>query len=213
MGKNGSGKSTLIKIIMGVYHDYEGTILINGVDLKKINLKSYRDKVSVIFQDYIKYESTINENIWYGNLKYKDDNECINDILSRVNLDSGVAGAEQMLGYQFSDGRQLSIGQWQRLAIGRALIREAGLYIFDEPNSALDLIAEKKIWDTIYVQTKSEIALCIMHRFNNIVTKANRILVMDKGQIVELGRHKELLSTKGLYYKLYTAYIGEAKKD
>ena len=118
-----------------------------------------------------------------------------------------------MLGYQFSDGRQLSIGQWQRLAIGRALIREAGLYIFDEPNSALDLIAEKKIWDTIYVQTKSEIALCIMHRFNNIVTKANRILVMDKGQIVELGRHKELLSTKGLYYKLYTAYIGEAKKD
>ena len=213
MGKNGSGKSTLIKIIMGVYHDYEGTILINGVDLKKINLKSYRDKVSVIFQDYIKYESTINENIWYGNLKYKDDNKCINGILSKINLDSGVAGAEQMLGYQFSDGRQLSIGQWQRLAIGRALIREAGLYIFDEPNSALDLIAEKKIWDTIYVQTKSEIALCIMHRFNNIVTKANKILVMDKGQIVELGRHKELLSTKGLYYKLYTAYIGEAKKD
>ena len=111
---------------------------------------------------------------------------------------------EQVLGYQFNQGRQLSIGQWQKLALARTLIKEAEVYIFDEPNSALDLISENAILQSIYAETKEKITLMIMHRFNHVVAKANKIIVLKDGYIEEIGTHEELLENKGTYYELYS---------
>ncbi len=204
MGLNGSGKSTLMKVIMGIYHDYEGEIYIDDVNLKLLNKDDYRQKVGVLFQDYIKYESSISENIWYGNLGYSDDSQKIDELLSRVGLEKLISEKKQALGYQFNEGRQLSIGQWQKLALARTMIKEAELYIFDEPNSALDLISENAILHSIYKETKSKITVLIMHRFNHMVLKSNKIIVLKDGSVEETGTHKELLRNKSTYYQLYS---------
>jgi len=203
MGYNGSGKSTLVKILMGIYNDYEGEIYVNNVNRKKVNMKSYRKKVGSLFQDYIKYEMTVPENIWYGNLKYENNYKKISQILLDVKMSEEVCKSNQTLGYQFNDGRQLSIGQWQKLALARTLITDADFYIFDEPNSALDLISESDVFKTIYNKVHEKISIIIMHRFNAVVYKANRIVVLENGSIKETGTHQELLSQKGLYYKLF----------
>lgn len=204
MGHNGAGKSTLMKIIMGIYHDYEGNIYINGIDLKLINKVSYRKKIGVMFQDYIKYETNISENVSYGNLRYLDDTKKIHEILSKVNLDIFLNEESQQLGYQFNDGRQISIGQWQKLAFARTIIKEADLYIFDEPNSSLDLISENIILNTIVAETKNKIGIMIMHRFNHVILNANKIVVLNNGSIDAIGTHDELLKNKGIYYDLYS---------
>ncbi|KOC48220.1 ATP-binding cassette domain-containing protein [Clostridium botulinum] len=204
MGHNGAGKSTLMKIIMGIYHDYEGDIYINGIDLKLINKISYRKKIGVMFQDYIKYETSISENVSYGNLRYLDDKNKIDEILSKVNLDIFLNEESQQLGYQFNDGRQISIGQWQKLALARTIIKEADLYIFDEPNSSLDLISEDIILNTIVAEAKNKIGIMIMHRFNHVISNANKIVVLNNGSIDDIGTHDELLKNKGIYYDLYS---------
>ncbi|UZQ49958.1 ATP-binding cassette domain-containing protein [Clostridium kluyveri] len=204
MGYNGAGKSTLMKIIMGIYNDYEGYIYINGIDLKLINKDFYRKKVGVMFQNYIKYETSISENVWYGNLKYSSDKNKIDEILSKVNLDIFLKQENQQLGYQFNDGRQISIGQWQKLALARTIIREADLYIFDEPNSSLDLISEDIILNTIVSETKNKIGIMIMHRFNQVISNATKIVVLKDGCIDDIGTHDELLEHKGIYYELYS---------
>ena len=204
MGLNGSGKSTLMKIIMGLYHDYEGEIYINDINLKQVNLAYYRQRIGTLFQDYIKYENSISENIWYGNLKYRRDSQKLDQLLRKVELEKFTDKKEQVLGYQFNQGRQLSIGQWQKLALARTLIKEAEVYIFDEPNSALDLISENAILQSIYAETKEKITLMIMHRFNHVVAKANKIIVLKDGYIEEIGTHEELLENKGTYYELYS---------
>lgn len=204
MGYNGSGKSTLVKILMGIYNDYEGEIYVNGINRKKINIKSYRQKIGTLFQDYIKYEMTIPENIWYGNLKYKNDYAKIAQLLSDVKMGEEICKSDQSLGYQFNDGRQLSVGQWQKLALARTLITEADFYIFDEPNSALDLISENDVFKTIYRKVHNKMSIIIMHRFNGVIYKANKIIVLENGSIRESGTHQELLLQKGIYYKLYT---------
>ncbi len=204
MGYNGAGKSTLMKIIMGIYNDYEGDIYINGIDLKLINKNSYRKKIGVMFQNYIKYENSISENVWYGNLKYSSDKNKIGEILSKVNLDIFSNQENHQLGYQFNNGRQISIGQWQKLALARTIIREANLYIFDEPNSSLDLISEDIILNTIISETKNKIGIMIMHRFNQVISNATKIVVLKDGCIDDIGTHDELLEHKGIYYELYS---------
>ena len=193
-----------MKIIMGLYHDYEGEIYINDINLKQVNLAYYRQRIGTLFQDYIKYENSISENIWYGNLKYRRDSQKLDQLLRKVELEKFTDKKEQVLGYQFNQGRQLSIGQWQKLALARTLIKEAEVYIFDEPNSALDLISENAILQSIYAETKEKITLMIMHRFNHVVAKANKIIVLKDGYIEEIGTHEELLENKGTYYELYS---------
>lgn len=128
MGYNGSGKSTLIKIISGIYSDYEGEIFVNDINLKNVNLKKYRESVSVMFQNYIKYESSILDNIRYGNLN--TESSVVSGMLDKVVLPEFKSHIEQSLGYQFTDGTQISIGQWQKLALGRALLKPAYIYIY-----------------------------------------------------------------------------------
>lgn len=204
MGYNGSGKSTLIKILMGIYNDYEGEIYVNNVNRKLFNLAAYRHIVGVLFQDYIKYETTIPENIWYGDLKYKNDINTINEMLKKVSLEEEIDTENNALGYQFNDGRQLSIGQWQKLALARTLIKNAGLYIFDEPNAALDLVSENAVLKSIYNETRGKISLIIMHRFNGLVKKADKIVVLENGRVQEEGVHEELLEEGGIYAELYS---------
>lgn len=204
MGYNGSGKSTLIKVIMGIYNDYEGGINVNGIDRRLLNLASYRKKIGTLFQDYIKYETTIPENVWYGNLIYKDNLNKINEMLRKVQLEGELNQKNKNLGYQFNEGRQISIGQWQKLALARTLIKEADLYIFDEPNASLDLVSEDTVLNSIYNEVKNKISIIIMHRFNHVVTKSNKIIVLQNGKLEEMGTHNELLKNKHIYYKLYS---------
>lgn len=203
MGYNGSGKSTLMKIIMGIYNDYEGEIFVNGINRKNINLKSYRDRVSVLFQDYIKYETNIYENISYGNLTNTSE-ELIDETMKKVCLENLKNLKNQQLGYQFNEGLQLSIGQWQKIALGRSIIGTSDLYIFDEPNSSIDLKSESIMLNTIINDSNDKIKLFIIHRFNKIVEKAESIITLQDGKILEKGSHQQLIHNKGLYYELYS---------
>ena len=203
MGYNGSGKSTLMKIIMGIYNDYEGEIFVNGINRKKLNLKSYRDRVSVLFQDYIKYETNIYENISYGNLTNTSE-ELIDETMKKVCLQNLKNLKNQQLGYQFNEGLQLSVGQWQKIALGRSIIGTSDLYIFDEPNSSIDLKSESIMLNTIINDSNDKIKLFIIHRFNKIVEKAELIITLRDGKIMEKGSHQQLIHNKGLYYELYS---------
>lgn len=204
MGYNGSGKSTLMKIIMGIYHDYEGEIYVNDINLRTINKNSYREKLGVLFQDYIKYETSITENILYGNLNHISASDKIDELLVKVNLDEFLGQSNQKLGYQFNEGRQISIGQWQKLALARTMMKEVDLYIFDEPNSSLDLISENMILKSILLEVENKIGIIIMHRFNNIVKKSTKIVVLKDGCVEEIGTHSELIKNKNIYYELYS---------
>lgn len=203
MGSNGSGKSTLVKIIMGVYSDYSGNIFVNGYDLRRLNLTHYRQQVSSLFQNYIRYESSIEENIRYGDIGTDNGLNNIREILKKVQLSEYENQLSQTLGYQFQDGTQMSIGQWQKLALGRALYRDAEIYIFDEPNASLDLKTESAILKTIQSETQNKITIIIMHRFNYMVRYADKIIVLNDGEIAEAGIHEQLIAKNGLYHKLF----------
>lgn len=201
MGYNGSGKSTLIKIISGIYSDYEGEIFVNEINLKNVELAKYRERVSVMFQNYIKYESTISNNVRYGNLK--ESIPAIDRMLDKVVLPEFKNHMDQTLGYQFTEGTQISIGQWQKLALGRTLLKPADIYIYDEPNASLDIVSERSVLDMLYDEMRNKITILIMHRFNCMVERANRIIVLEHGKIRESGTHEELLKNRDLYFKLF----------
>lgn len=201
MGYNGSGKSTLIKIISGIYSDYEGEIFVNEINLKNVELTKYRERVSVMFQNYIKYESTISDNVQYGNLK--ESIPAITIMLDKVVLPEFKSHIDQSLGYQFTEGTQISIGQWQKLALGRTLLKPADIYIYDEPNASLDIASERSVLNMLYEEMHSKITILIIHRFNCMVERANTIIVLEHGKIRECGTHEELLKNRDLYFKLF----------
>ena len=201
MGYNGSGKSTLIKIISGIYSDYEGEIFVNEINLKNVELAKYRERISVMFQNYIKYESTISNNVRYGNLK--ESIPAIDRMLDKVVLPEFKNHMDQTLGYQFTEGTQISIGQWQKLALGRTLLKPADIYIYDEPNASLDIVSERSVLNMLYDEMRNKITILIMHRFNCMVERANRIIVLEHGKIRESGTHEELLKNRDLYFKLF----------
>ena len=195
-----------MKIIMGVSNDYTGNVLINGHNLRELNMTHYRSKVSVLFQNYIKYESSIEDNIRYGNVNIAKQSKYIKNILRRVKLGEYTDQLSQMLGYQFQEGTQMSIGQWQKMALGRTLYRDADIYIFDEPNASLDLLTESEILKTIRQETKGKITFIIMHRFNTMVVHANNITVLENGKIAESGTHSQLINKQGIYATLFNQY-------
>ncbi|MCR1825001.1 ABC transporter ATP-binding protein [Terrisporobacter muris] len=210
VGRNGSGKTTLIKILMGFYDNYEGVIKINGINFKKIDKQSYRDIVSSVFQDYIKYEATLRENVSIGlGISLGESNENIDskilEVIKKTNLKSSIYkenGLDTILGTWFGK-TQLSMGEWQRLAISRALLKNADLYIFDEPDASLDAEAESQLLNLYKSTFKDKIGIFITHNISTASKITDNIVVLDNGSIAERGNHKELLCEQGIYSKLF----------
>jgi ATP-binding cassette subfamily B protein len=206
VGENGAGKSTLVKLLARLYDPTEGRILLDGYDLKEYDLKELRQHIGIIFQDFLRYQMTFSQNIAAGNIDEKANDELIR-ASARQSLADELAqrlpgGYHQMLGKRFSEGVELSGGEWQKVAIARAYMREAQLLILDEPTSALDARAEYQVFERFTELTRGKMAVLISHRFST-VRMADRIVVLDQGEIVEIGSHEELLAKGGRYAELF----------
>lgn len=207
VGENGSGKSTLVKLLSGFYNNYEGEILINGIDLRRINRESLGKRIGVIFQDFNKYELTCRENVGLGNIDLIDNDIKLEEAISKAYaneiVDNLPKGIDTQLGVWFSSGVQLSGGQWQRIALSRAFLRDADCYILDEPSSSLDPISEHEIFQRTSELTKDKISIFISHRLYNLRKISSRIFLLKEGELVEEGTHEELIELNGYYRYLY----------
>ena len=206
VGTNGSGKSTILKLLLGFYSDYSGSILINGIELREIDKETFYAHISCVFQDFMKYEDTIRENIACSDMAAASNDSKITTALLDAGFDAAntkIFELDSMLGTWFDDGTQLSGGEWQRIALGRAFFKDAELYMFDEPSSALDPRSEDLILENYCKIIKGKIGIVSSHSLIKIGKYINRIIVMDKGSIVEDGKHDDLLRKKGVYYTMY----------
>ncbi len=207
VGKNGSGKSTLMKILLGMYGDYEGEIYINGINFRKINKRKFFKCVGALFQDFTKYEGTIRENICYSNLNESRNDIKIKDVCKKFKLDELVNNEDKnidtQLGYWFESGKQISLGQWQKIALARCFVRDADLYFLDEPNAMLDAVSEFEIIELYENIFKGKIGIIITHKFINFINKSNKIVVLNNGEIESYGTHEDLLKKSKTYNELY----------
>jgi ATP-binding cassette, subfamily B, bacterial len=206
VGENGAGKTTLVKLLARLYDPTEGKILLDGHDLREYNVTELRKNIGVIFQDYIRYQMTVSYNIAVGNIDEKENRGLIVESAKKSLADRLVqklAGKyDQALGKRFNQGVELSGGEWQKIALARAYMKEAQLLILDEPTSALDARAEYEVFQRFSELTLGKTAVLISHRFST-VRMADRILVLDKGQLIEMGSHEELLNKGGRYAELF----------
>jgi ATP-binding cassette subfamily B protein len=206
VGENGAGKTTLVKLLARLYDPDEGRILLDGVDLREYDIDSLRRNVGVIFQDFVRYDFLLKENIAVGNIERVADEPAIRTAAERSLADSVVqrvtGGYDQMLGKRFEGGVDLSGGEWQKVALARAYMRDAQLLILDEPTAALDARAEYEVFLRFSELTKGRMAVLISHRFST-VRMADRILVLKGGELVEQGTHEALLAQAGLYSELF----------
>jgi ATP-binding cassette subfamily B protein len=206
VGENGAGKTTLIKLLTRLYDPTEGRILLDGVDLREYDPDDLRGQVGVIFQDYLRYQMTMAQNIAVGDIARKEDRALIETSAQRSLADILVEKLpgryDQELGRRFHQGVELSGGEWQKVALARAYMRDAQLLILDEPTAALDARAEYEVFQRFAELTKGRTAVLISHRFST-VRMADRILVLEKGEMLEIGSHEELLRAGGKYAELF----------
>src|SRR5689334_4268272 len=206
VGENGAGKTTLVKLLARLYDPTEGRILLDGVDLREYDVDSLRRNVGVIFQDFVRYDFLLKENIAVGNIDRLEDTPAIEGAAQRSLADSVAArlggGYAQMLGRRFDGGVDLSGGEWQKVALARAYMRDAQLLILDEPTAALDARAEYEVFLRFSELTAGRMAVLISHRFST-VRMADRILVLKDGELIEQGTHEALVEQGGLYAELF----------
>jgi ATP-binding cassette subfamily B protein len=206
VGENGSGKTTLVKLLCRLYDPTSGGIRIDGIDLRDLSIRDLRAELAVVFQDYARYQLTVRDNIWVGNVALPTDTPRIEEAARRTGADSVIQalphGYETMLGRQFEKGGELSIGQWQKLALARAFLRETQIIVLDEPTAALDPRAEAEVFDQFHELARGRTAILISHRLST-VRRADRILVLVNGHIAEVGAHDELIERAGVYAHLF----------
>jgi ATP-binding cassette subfamily B protein len=206
VGENGAGKTTLAKLLARLYDPSEGRILLDGIDLREYDVDSLRRNVGVIFQDFVRYDLNLRENIAVGDIGELENEPAISLAADR-SLASQViaklpAGLEQMLGRRFEGAVDLSGGEWQKVALARAYLRNAQLLILDEPTAALDARAEYEVFLRFSELTAGKMAVLISHRFST-VRMADRILVLQGGRLIEQGTHEQLVARNGLYAELF----------
>jgi ATP-binding cassette, subfamily B, bacterial len=206
VGANGSGKTTIIKLLCRLYDPQEGRITLDGVDLRELGITDLRRETSVVFQDFVQYQMTARENIWTGNVELASDDEAIVAAARDAGADEVIAalshGYDTALGKLFDEGEQLSVGEWQKVALARAFLRDASILVLDEPTSALDPLAEWNVFEQIRSLAKGRAVVLVSHRFST-VRNADRIHIVDQGRIVESGTHDDLMALDGRYARMY----------
>jgi len=206
VGRNGAGKTTLVKLLTRLYDPDEGEILVGGRNIKEYDLKELREQIGVIFQDYVKYALNVQENIGVGHVADIKNLEMVTTAAHKSGADVVVdkldEGYSSILGKWFDKGTQLSGGEWQKIALARAFMRDARILILDEPTSALDALAEYEIFTRFRHLTEGKTTIFISHRFST-VRLADRILVIENGTLIESGSHHELMQLDGRYAELF----------
>jgi ATP-binding cassette subfamily B protein len=206
VGENGAGKTTLVKLLTRLYDPDEGRILLDGRDLRDYDLEALRGNIGVIFQDFVRYNLTAYDNIAVGRIGARDEHARIEQAARRSLADDVIAklpaGYDQMIGKRFKNGVELSGGEWQKIAIARAYMREAPVVILDEPTAALDARSEFEVFRRFKELSEGKTAVLISHRFSS-VRMADRILVLQDGMVEASGTHEELVSQPGRYAELF----------
>ncbi|WP_254063941.1 ABC transporter ATP-binding protein [Granulicella sp. S190] len=206
IGENGQGKTTVVKLITRLYDPTEGQILLDGIDLKEYSLEDLHRHIGVIFQDFMRFEMTARENIAVGRIDQPYQDSDIELAAHKSLADTVVTklagGYDQMLGRRFEGGVELSGGEWQKMALARAYLRDAQLLILDEPTAALDARSELEVFERFAELTQGKMALLISHRFST-VRMADRIVVLSGGRLLEEGNHQQLIDKNGLYASMF----------
>ncbi|MEB3356065.1 MAG: ABC transporter ATP-binding protein, partial [Synechococcales bacterium] len=208
VGENGSGKTTLIKLLTRLYSPTQGRILLDGLDLQAWDMDTLQRRIGVIFQDFVRYQFTIGENIGVGDVDYIEDRDRWRQAaergIARPFIETMPEGFHTRLGRWFRDGRELSGGQWQKIALSRAFMRsQADILVLDEPTSAMDAEAEVQVFDHVRATTQNQTVILISHRFST-VRMADQIIILAEGKLVEQGTHEKLLAAGGRYAHLFS---------
>jgi ATP-binding cassette subfamily B protein len=206
VGENGSGKTTLAKLLGHLYEPDTGTVLWDGIDVRRYEPSSVRRRIAVLFQDFVRYRFTARTNIAIGRSDEEVAQTCVEEVATQARAHdflSGLpAGYETVLSKEFAGGTELSLGQWQRVALARALLRDAPLVILDEPSASLDARAEHEFFERVRSLFEGRTLLLISHRLST-VRAADRIYVLEEGKLVESGSHDALIKEDGVYARLF----------
>jgi ATP-binding cassette subfamily B protein len=206
VGKNGQGKTTIVKLLTHLYEPTSGQILLDGIDIRDYNLQDLWKEIGVIFQDFMRYELPCSENIAMGRIEERKNSSRIHAAAQKSLADEIIQGLpnhyNQRLGCRFEGGVDLSGGEWQKIALARAYLRDSQLLILDEPTASLDARSEHEVFERFSELTEGKMALLISHRLST-VRMADRIFVLENGKIAEQGPHEQLIKIGGGYAKMF----------